>query len=159
MKHPVTKILLLVLFAGLPFSIFAQQQLPEFSFLSLEGEKFSSENLKNNLPVITLYFDPYCDHCEQQAKWIRAAENHFQNVQLLWVSMEQPEAVTEFKNKYFKGSTLKHLHFVLDTEYQFDKYFGYSEIPSVYIYNQKWLRVAEFHQETEAEKLLDSLRK
>jgi thiol-disulfide isomerase/thioredoxin len=159
MNHPFARLILFIVFAMLSFSSIAQQKFPEFSFMDLNDKSFTSKNLKTKLPVIAIFFDPYCSHCEQQAQWIREAESEFQDVQLLFVSTEEKEAIAVFKEKYFNGTTLKHVYFLKDTEYQFDGYFGYSEVPSMYIYNQKWLKVAEFHKETEAEKMIESLKK
>jgi thiol-disulfide isomerase/thioredoxin len=159
MNHQITKLILLLLLIGLSLTVTAQQKLPEFSFTDLKGELFTQEKLDSSLPVIAVFFDPYCDHCEQQAKWIREAEEQFQEVQWLFVSTEEIDAIAEFETKFFTGTSLSHLYFLKDTEYQFDTYFGYSEVPSMYIYNQKWLRVAEFHQETEAAKILENLNK
>jgi len=46
------------------------------------------------------------------------------------------------------------VYILQDKQFLFDGYFGYSEIPSIYVYNQQWQRVKAFNKETPADVLL-----
>lgn len=146
-----------VIWLGMFFMLtsgYAQKELPPFSFLDLNGQPFGIEKLEANVPVIVVFFDPYCDHCAQQAKWIGEAKEQFKNIQLIWVSTEAPDAVKEFAKKHFAATEWKKVHFLIDKQYRFDGYFGYSEVPSIYIYNAARQRVKSFNKETPADILL-----
>ncbi len=131
----------------------AQQMLPKFSFTDLSGQAFHYTQLQADMPTLVFFFDPYCDHCQQQATWIKEAKNQLSHIQQIWVSTEEPIAVEDFKNTYL-GSDWNNVHFLVDKKFLFDGYFGYSEIPSIYVYNKDGQRVKAFNKETPAEVLL-----
>ncbi len=131
----------------------AQEKLPEFQFTDLQGNIFSYAQLQADLPTIVFFFDPYCDHCQQQATWIKEAKNKFAEIQQVWVTTESAEPAKEFQEKYL-GDGWNHAYILLDKQFLFDGYFGYSEIPSIYVYNKDGQRVKAFNKETPAEVLL-----
>lgn len=132
-----------------------QNQMPPFSFFTLSGEVFSHEQIKKGVPTIVLYFDPYCDHCAQQATWISEAKEAFKDIQMVWVTTELEVAASQnFAKKYFKDPAWQEVHFLIDKDFMFDGYFGYSEVPSIYLYNAAGQRVKGFTKETPASVLL-----
>ena len=44
------------------------KSLPEFSFLNNKNQKITPASLPIGQPVVVFYFDPFCDHCKEQAK-------------------------------------------------------------------------------------------
>ena len=144
-------ICLLVLSASLQ----AQKNLPAFSFNDLDGRAFTKADLREDLPTIVFFFDPYCDHCQQQAKWIKEAGDQFKDIQMVWVTTEsETKASQEFSLEYFGGGKWEHVYFLIDSNFLFDGFFGYSEVPSIYIYNASGQRLKSFSKETPAEILL-----
>ncbi|MFN0201822.1 MAG: peroxiredoxin family protein [Bacteroidia bacterium] len=134
---------------------FAQaKKMPQFSFDDLKGGTFASTSLKAGLPTIVFFFDPFCDHCEQQAKWIAADAAKFKNVNLVWVSTEDVNAISKFKSTHFAKAGLDKLHFLKDSKYRFDGYFGYSEALSMYVFNKAGVQVKALKKETPAAELL-----
>ncbi|MCB9231737.1 MAG: hypothetical protein H6581_08740 [Bacteroidia bacterium] len=128
--------------------------LPAFAFANLDGTQLTPEALPQNMPVIFFYFDPDCEHCQQEAKWVAEAigpgekGDKFTGISLVWVSWGEMDAIQNFKDTFFAGVKHDNLIFCKDTEYMIDEYFGYSEVPSIYVYNNKWLRTASFKNET-----------
>jgi len=134
-------------------TVVAQQQLPEFVFTDLSGKSFSHAQLRSDLPTLVFFFDPYCDHCQQQATWIKESKDEFADVQQVWVTTEEADPARQFKEEYL-GNEWNHVYVLLDKQFLFDGYFGYSEIPSIYIYNKEGQRVKAFNKETPADVLL-----
>lgn len=149
-------ILTLSLTLGL-LSGYSQKTLPDFQFQDLAGNVFSKGDLKTDLATIAIFFDPYCDHCTQQAKWIVEAKDTLKDVQILWVTTEELEGVKGFYEEYFAQEDMPNLHILRDTEYMFDAYFGYSEVPSIYVYNKAGQRVKAFNKEVPPSILLKFL--
>ena len=137
----------------------AQQKLPAFFFTDLEGNTFGINDIQQGVPTMAFFYDPYCDHCAQQAEWIAEEAAQFEHVQMIWVSTEQQEPVQAFFDKHFKGKALPLLYMLRDTDFMFDTYFGYSEAPSIYIYNSKGKRIKALSKETPAAELLAHLQK
>ena len=131
----------------------AQQSLPQFSFSDLDGKTFTSAQLRSDIPTIVFFFDPYCEHCQQQATWMKEAKNQLTNVQQVWVTTEEPISARDFGKKYL-GEGWDNVHILIDKQFLFDGYFGYSEIPSIYLYNNQGQRVKAFNKETPADVLL-----
>lgn len=121
------------------------QDLPAFAFYDAAGKAVTKSTLKPGLPVIVVYFDPDCDHCNKQASMIKAEISKFTGVQMLWVAFPaSAEAITAFGRKYFPLQFGKNFFFARDNDYTFDKSFGYSEAPSLYVYNKSWKLVKSF---------------
>lgn len=127
--------------------------LPEFSFTDVSGKKVTKASLPVNQPVIVFYFDPDCDHCQAQSALITQYKEYFKGITFLWVSWAELEAIKAFPGKHLPGVTGNHF-FTKDTEFKFDTYFGYSETPSIYVYNRNWIRTASFREETKPEILV-----
>lgn len=137
--------------------VYAQKSLPDFQFQDLEGNSFSKQDLESDLATIAIFFDPYCDHCAQQAKWMVEAKDTLKDVQMIWVTTEELEGVKNFYEEYFGEENMPNLHILRDTEYMFDAYFGYSEVPSIYVYNKSGQRVKAFNKEVPPSILLKFL--
>ena len=113
------------------------QQLPDFHFQNARGEVVSQATLPEGQPLVIFFFDLYCDACQQQAEWISAHLDAFQDVTLLWVMygpITEPEPFVEFKNTYFKDAP--NVLFCADGQFMFDIWFGYSEAGSLFIYDE-----------------------
>lgn len=132
------------------------RQIP-FSFKTLDGKTFTNANLKANKSTIVIFFDPYCEHCESQASWFAAAASKFASTQFLFVTTEPTiQASVDFKQKYFAGKNMD-VTFLLDTNFKFDGYFGYSETPSIYVYNKAGNRTQALKKETPVDKIIPYL--
>ncbi|MBX7242256.1 MAG: redoxin domain-containing protein [Bacteroidia bacterium] len=148
----------LVVFTGfISLSAQAQKKMPAFTFEDLNARPFTNTNIKQGLSTIVFFYDPYCEHCAQQADWIRESEAAFKNINLVWVSTEDLQPIQEFKAAHFGGTTLDKLYFVRDTKWKFDTYFGYTVAPGVYLYNKDNILLKSYSKETPAIDFLKAL--
>lgn len=167
MKFKFTTLLILALFAFSSTS-FAQHEkkpnvntetgigdaLPDFNFELPDGTWLNQGVLTENQPVIVFYFDPTCEHCQKEAGWVRDQPESFEGITMIWVSWaEKVEDNVNFYKEYFMGVQSK-VYIARDSNYKIDDYFGYSEVPSTYVYNAGWKRTASFNAETEPEILV-----
>lgn len=136
------KTVLFLLLVCLPVASLAQvaqeppKTLPAFTFYAAEtGATFTEKNLARSKPVIVLFFDPTCDHCQLQAEWVNAAAVQFSGVQFVWITTAEKDAAIAFKKQYLSSAGANH-HVVLDKDYKVDDYFGYTTVPSIYIYDR-----------------------
>ena len=147
---------LLFIMATLLISLVAfSQSLPDFDFEAANGKKVNKSVLAKEKPVLIVYFDPYCDHCEWQAQTIKENAEKFRDINMIWVSWEQDEPNQEFFDKYLSG--FKYAIVCKDFKFMIDTWFGYSEVPSIFCYNSKWEWVATFSKEQPAHVLLKAL--
>ncbi len=132
-------------------------QLPAFRFTDAQtGQPLTEASLRRGLNTVVLFFDPDCDHCQQQAEWIADAAGQFKNTQFLWISTAPAARVVAFAQQYFTGTALP-MRWALDTEYKVDDYFGYSTVPSLYIFGTSGRLKQTYRNEVAAELILSSL--
>lgn len=132
------------------------QSLPDFSFMTSEGIELNKASLKLGKPVIVIYFDPYLEPCIKQAETIKKSLGKFANTTMIWVSSAEIADLKEFKAAYFPNS--KTLIAAKDVNFKFDTWFGYSEAPTIFVYNATWNLNSKFVKQTSAEDLLSALK-
>jgi thiol-disulfide isomerase/thioredoxin len=150
-----------VLLFALLTALSAQAQIafPPFVFQDLSGAPFSADQLDPNKPTFVMYFDPYCDHCDHQAEWIAGAAEQFEDVQLVFVTLEpETEAIEAFRQRHFGKVDLPYLYFLQDTEFRFEEFFGYTDdAVNIYLYSPGRKQAKYFGEEQEAGVLLKFL--
>ena len=85
------------------------KSLPEFSFLNNKNQKITPASLPIGQPVVVFYFDPFCDHCKEQAKIVGQDAAKLARTTFVWVGMGEMEDNVTFKKEHLK-LFLKHLY-------------------------------------------------
>ncbi|MCS7297655.1 MAG: TlpA disulfide reductase family protein [Bacteroidia bacterium] len=155
------RLLLLTLSGGLflwaqPEKYPPAQQFPRFLLYTLEGQPFTDRDLPPpQKGRIVLFFDPYCDHCQKQAAFLRENPQALKEVQLIWVSTETAEALRQFQEAHLKG--LPNTFVLRDRDFKFDGFFGYSIAPTIYVYDRNGRLRAIHREEVPVSRLLADL--
>ncbi len=110
------------------------QTIPEFHFTTLEGKEFNNSNLKQNTPIVFIYFTTECGYCHYEAQDFSNNIKQFKDVQLIFVSTETKEAITHFAKTY-QLYNMPNITFLHDTTYNFSNRFDATCIPYVLVYN------------------------
>ena len=131
--------------------------MPAFQFVRTTGQLFTRQNLAPGKATLIVFFDPFCDHCQTQATWIKNEVAKFATAEILWVSTEESAAIAKFQSQYFPGN-VANIHFLKDKDYKFDEYFGYSEVPTMLVYDSKGNFVMKFTKETSVAELMKLLK-
>lgn len=111
------------------------QTIPKFKLKTLDNISFSNADLKQNTSTIFIYFNSDCDFCHHEAESISQHLNSFNNVQFIFVSFEQTEAIKKFAELY-KLNNQENIIFLEDKKEEFSTIFNASSIPYILIYNQ-----------------------
>ena len=151
MKTPL--LVLFVLFIG---HIVKAQTLPDFSFEDVNGKVINKLSLPTNKPVIVIYFDPFCESCLGQAALISKEITTFKDITLLWVTTNADPENNAFKQKYFNNA--QNAIVAVDTQFQFDTWFGYSEFNAIYCYNNKHEKTKSFTSTQSAATLVEATK-
>ncbi|MCS6896035.1 MAG: redoxin domain-containing protein [Bacteroidia bacterium] len=148
-----------ILWAGLyaqPEKYPPAQQFPRFLLYTLDGKPFTDKDLPPaQRGRIVFFFDPYCDHCQKQATFLRENPNALKDFQLIWVSTETAESIRKFQENYLKGLT--NVFLLRDKDYKFDSFFGYSIAPTIYVYDRTGKLRAVHKEEVPIGRLLQGL--
>jgi peroxiredoxin len=127
--------------------------IPDFKFYDMDDKPVTRLSLVPNAPTIFFYFDPDCDHCQLISKMITEHKDLFKGITLVLVSWAEVDAIKAFPATHLVGYPGT-LIVSKDKEYAIDKWFGYSETPSIYVYNNKYKRTASFKDEVGPEILV-----
>lgn len=156
---PFSIAIFLGLAIGFAGELSAQLAVPAFSFTDLDGNTYSSDKLNTSKSALIIYFDPWCEHCNQQAEWIAENQAAFKNVQILFITFEpEQDPIREFKNKHFSGTGWTNVTFLQDLDFMFESYFGYTDDPLyIYCYKPDGKKGKYFGEEQQASVLLNYL--
>ena len=142
----------LILLLALILSFQAQAQpkavkkLPDFSFFTLNGDVYTSNQVKYDNYLMVAYFDPDCDHCNEQAAKIKENIGKLKNVTMIWISFGESEAIAKFQKTYFDG--IKRFTFLQDPNMKIFTYFPDAvETPTVYLYDKNKTQIGKFVEE------------
>lgn len=133
------------------------QQVPEFSFQTLQGKVFTKEQMKINTPAIFLFFNSECGYCKEEAEHISKSIMEFKEAQLFFVSYEPKDSIKTFAEYY---DLLQHdnIRVLLDPRSDFTHLFGATSIPYSLVYDKNQNLVAKFEGFVKVENLLKSIQ-
>ncbi|MCS7152405.1 MAG: redoxin domain-containing protein [Bacteroidia bacterium] len=132
------------------------QQFPRFLLYTLDGQPFTDKDLPPaQRGRIVFFFDPYCDHCQKQATFLKENPSALKDIQQIWVSTETADAIRKFQETYLKG--LPNVVVLRDKDFKFDSFFGYSVPPTIYVYDRAGKLRAVYREEVSVARLLQGL--
>ena len=134
------------------------QTIPKFKLKTLDNLSFSNANLKQNTSTIFIYFNSECEYCQHEAESISNNLNKFKNVQFIFVSFEQTEAIKKFA-KLYKLDSQENIIFLEDKKGEFSTIFNANSIPYILIYNQNNKLIKKHNGQLNANGILSVLNK
>ena len=134
------------------------QTIPKFKLKTLDNLSFSNANLKQNTSTIFIYFNSECEYCQHEAESISNNLNKFKNVQFIFVSFEQTEAIKKFA-KLYKLDSQENIIFLEDKKGEFSTIFNANSIPYILIYNQNNKLIKKHNGQLNANGILRVLNK
>lgn len=112
--------------------------LPNLTFQSYDG---SPVHLNvGTQPTVLIYFEPDCDHCQQEATEYRKAAQTLEAMRVLWLSSAARPAVEQFAVAY---GLVPNQVVLLNREVAYKK-FGFSAVPNIMIYRADGSLVRRF---------------
>jgi thiol-disulfide isomerase/thioredoxin len=152
-------ILVLILITAIVFKISSKLTLkarietfPSFSFNALNDSTFSSDQISKG-PVVILFFNPECEHCQYQVTSLVENEKVLKAAIILLISDADTNSINDFTRKNglaeFPGIKL-----LIDTDYRFIDYFGTESVPTTFIYDKNLKLIRYFKGEVMPETIL-----
>lgn len=134
---------------GVLFVSQGMAQLPNFKFYNSKKEAFTKANLKPDMATVVFLFNPYCETCQGLGTAIIEAQQMFKDTQFLFVTNnEELSALSYFSNEILIPSKRKFpFYLVRDLDYEFDTFFGKSEVPTILVYNKAGKMVKRYTKE------------
>ena len=109
--------------------------IPKFNFQNVNGGRFTNENLMKNTPTLFVYFDSECEFCNEEAKMIQQNIEKFSPIQLIFVSIENPDKIKEFAINH-KLLNYDKINFLSDTQVSFAPAFDVKSLPCLVLYDK-----------------------
>lgn len=132
------------------------KKIPQFEYQNLDGGVFSNKDLKSNTPIVFLYFNSECEHCQNEADMIRNNIDKFSSFQLIFISFEKPEMIEQFAIKYHLLS-YDNVRFICDTKVAFATTFDVNSLPCIVLYDKNQQLIEKIKGQTKAENLIKKL--
>jgi peroxiredoxin len=133
-----------------------QKSANEYPALTLtleNGQQISTRNLEGN--NIFVFFQPDCDHCQQEATEIENQLDRFKSYKLYFISSGPMAEITRFARDYGLYEKQNVLFASTSTEGVLNHY-GPIQTPSIYIYADGKL-VKAFNGQTEVDLIIAAL--
>lgn len=106
--------------------------LPDFTFSTLNNQPFHSAVFQNtNDTILVNFFSPACEHCQYMASSFIKNKEQLKNFKIVMVTIADSISVARFK-KDSQLSTLSNVLLLRNTQFQFEKIFGTSVVPSFF---------------------------
>jgi peroxiredoxin len=133
------------------------KMIPPFSYPTINGEKFTNKDLKENTSTVFLYFNSECEHCQNEAMQIQENLAKFKNSQLVFISFEQSSKIAGFAENY-KLNHHDNITFLCDPQVSFSITFDVTSLPTLIIYNKNGRLVEKIKGLTKVETILKNLK-
>jgi len=133
-----------------------RQSFPVFNLSDLQGNLFTQDSLKRNVPTLFLYFDPECETCHSEFKQIKLNQNDFHTGQIIFFSTQPADTIIHFLNNIaFEPSP--NMIFLVDDKADLLKTLEIKGPPTSLIYNKNSELIKRFDGPVKIETLIKYL--
>ncbi|QOG04881.1 peroxiredoxin [Flavobacterium sp. MDT1-60] len=109
--------------------------IPKFSYKNTKGGFFTNENLKRGHATIFIYFNTECEYCNEEAQMIKENITNLKDVELIFVSFENPDKIKKFAQKK-QLNIYDCIHFLSDSKVTFASTFDINNLPCLLLYDK-----------------------
>ena len=132
--------------------------VPPFQILQADSSWYGKNDLPENKPVLIVYFNPECGHCQLIAKEFGKEIDQFRDLEMVWASYQKPAEIDSFAHEY-KLSGFPNVHFGRDTRYYIPVFYKIRFTPFMAAYNRKGKLLEVWDEGTIPEKVLKAYEK
>lgn len=115
----------------------AAASIPAFKFFKVKsGIGFTNDDISPNKNTAFILFDPNCGHCQEEAKHLAANYDKLKDVNLYFVSMNDPALMSSFLETFGKElSDKNNVEVLYDRNQEFiQKFHIPKQFPANYVY-------------------------
>lgn len=108
--------------------------IPSFKLFAVpDSLEFTNQYLKKNLPVVILFFNPDCDHCQSETKELLAYKDELKHIQILMVSSAPYQEIKNFYAAY-NLSSMPNIKVTQDINLKLGLIYKVRTYPSLFVY-------------------------
>jgi cytochrome oxidase Cu insertion factor (SCO1/SenC/PrrC family) len=136
----------------------SSQTIPPFKMTLSNNKIFNATELPKGKPLVLIYFDPDCDHCQRLMTELFKKINSFKKVELVLITFKPVTEVGAFEKKY---ATSKYENMRVGTEGTFfylKNYYKLIKMPFTAVYDSKGNYSYSYRDETLVDDLIKRLK-
>lgn len=156
------RILLIIILVSVSSGINAQPAsvIPEFTMFREDKTAFTNQQLNKEKLLFFLFFDVKCEHCRQAVQTISKRYGEMNNTYIHLVTLDQPEEVKAFLNKYGKNLLDKNnVSLFFDLRNEFIIKFKPRKYPSIFLYSPQRKLIIYDDNPEKLPKFFDEIKK
>lgn len=113
------------------------QQIPSFTIYTVpDSTAFTHLQLQKNKPLVLIFFNPDCDHCQKETQELVAHKDELQQLQIVMTSALPYHLLKEFYLGY-NVSSMPNVKMGQDINFTLGSIYKPARYPSIYIYDAK----------------------
>ena len=130
------------------------QPIPPFKMAIGNNKVFNIESLPKGKPLILIYFDPDCDHCQKLMDDIFKNVNEFKKAEMVMATFKPISELVKFEKKY-KASKYPNIRVGSEaTTYYLRLYYDVTTLPFTALYDKKGNLTFTYREETPVSDLI-----
>ena len=136
----------------------SSQTVPPFKMTLSNNKIFNAADLPKGKPLVLIYFDPDCDHCQKLMDELFKKINSFRKVEMVLITFKPITEVATFEKKY---TTSKYVNMRVGTEgtlFYLKNYYKLVKMPFTALYDSKGNYIYSYRDETPVDDLIKKLQ-
>ncbi|HEX3166219.1 MAG TPA: redoxin domain-containing protein [Chitinophagaceae bacterium] len=136
----------------------SSQTIPVFKMTLSNNKIFDATDIPKGKPLVLIYFDPDCDHCQKLMTELFKKINSFKKVELVLITFKPVTDVAVFEKKY---STPRYANLTVGTEgtgFYLRNYYKLVKMPFTALYDSKGNYSYSYRDETPLDDLINRLK-
>lgn len=137
----------------------AKKLVPPFDIELTNSKHFKAEEVKKEIPVIIIYFDPTCEHCKAFTGDMLKHYKDFGNTQIVMISYTSVAQVVKFEADF---SLMNYPTIKVGTEgesFVVQRFYGVQKFPFIALYDRTGVITAYHRTPTSVDVVLKELKK
>ena len=131
--------------------------IPAFSILQTDSTWFNKEALPHNEPVVIIYFNPECGHCQLTAHEFDKKKNKLKDVFFVWVTYDTSfNEIKSFARDYDLLNA-KNIRVGRDPKYYVPSFFRVKFTPFMAVYGKNGKLIQAYETGTDPETIIKLL--
>ncbi len=134
------------------------QHIPAFKLIAVpDSSQFGNERLKKNQPVIVVFFNPDCEHCQRETKEFLAYKEEMKNIQVLMITTMAFDKIRDFYSEY-NFASMPNVMVAEDENYALRLKYRPTNLPGIFVYTANGTLAKVFAGNVGVTTLLDAVK-
>jgi thioredoxin-related protein len=145
-RLPVLFVLLFSFYIGHPQHNDLPKTIPPFRIQLANGDSLIAKQLKKNTPVMIVYFDPGCEHCQAFTRNLLEKSKSFDKIQIVYISYASLQEVQIFEKDL---NLRKYPNFKIGTEgssFSVLRVYRPMQFPFIALYDKKGMLISSYKE-------------